>query len=486
MDHRFVAMPHISQHFKSFPKTGNPLSLIKKGFGGRTSTKQKEGLAAREAIQQFQTEALKDKYQRFFSGKPLAAAPKKISDFLSRTLTQLSSQGLSKEEKISQAFLKAGYEPKGPMAARLQDSCVQQDKLKGRLKAFGSGQLNTVYKGHFKDSEGKLQERIIKFETSHDDQASQPDFFKIAGINGSCSQETARNLAAKALDEILGWNSIVPTDIGLLKHPQTQEYTVATAMQKAPGVSGYGKSLGFQTATKDEFEMYTQWKKDFEGDPDMQDTLNGLIIKHFGAYDPKDIREILDKKGNLIGLEINKRSHAIDPHDPMLKNAFLKLQLQDIIMNQGDRHIGNYFIQTTDTKSAEGKETVLGIMGIDNDLLGGKSSKINKYKQSRDEIPNKVKCPPPQIPSSLCYEVLNIPVDRFREAMYAYLGKEEGDAAVQRLDQVKEHVMEVLQNNLKRGEDSLLYNYHSSNSYYLDFLTVHFPEEASKMVTVNR
>jgi hypothetical protein len=486
MDHRFVFMPHISQHFKPFPKIGTPLILIKKGFGGRASAKQKEGLAAREAVQQFQTEALKDKYQKFISRKPLTAPLfKKISAFLSRQLTKPNTQGLSKEEKISQAFLKAGYDPKGPMAERLQGSFVQQDKLKGRLKSFGNGQLNTVYKGHFKDTEGKLQERIIKFETSYTDEASQPDFFKLAGINGSCSQETARNLAAKALDDMLGWNSIVPTEIGLLKHPQTQEYTVATAMQKAPGVSGYGKPLGFKPITEEQFEMYAQWKKDFEGDPDMQDTLNGLVIKHFGAYDPKDAREILDERGNLTRLEINKRSHAIDPRDPMLKNAFLKLQLQDIIMNQGDRHIGNYFIHTTDTKNAEDKETVLGIMGIDNDLLGGKSSNINKYKQSRNAIPNKVKCPPPQIPSSLCYEILNIRVDQFKETMHAYLGKEEGDAAVQRLDQVKEHVMQVLQNNLKHGEDSLLYNYHSSNSYYVDFLAVHFPEESSKMITIN-
>lgn len=474
-------MPRILQRLNTLPKLGNPLTLVQKGLGplARPGKKEGQGLAARQSSSPSAQHPLKTQNSSLLARQNLAPLSlKKLSNFVSRPLKQLQPNTLSKEEKKSHAFLKAGYDPKGHLSEVLERSFVKQDHLKGRLKAFGAGQLNTVYKGHFKNSEGKLEERIIKFETSYTREKDRPDFFKAVGIHGTCSQETARNLAAKALDDILGWNSIVPTDIALLKHPQTQVYTVATAMQRAPGVSGYGKPLGFQPVSEEDFIKYKNCKNELAGDPFIQDSLNGIVIQ-LGAYDPQNAREILDKNGDLIGLEIQKRSHAIDPHDPALKTAFLKLQLQDIIMNQGDRHLGNYFIQTSTEKNAEGKEDVLGIVGIDNDLLGGKSSEINTHQQSSTTNSKKVPCPPPQIPSSLCYEILNIPMDKFQETMQLYLGKEEAEAATARLGQVKEHVLTVFKNNLKKGENSFLYPHHSSNSYWMNFLAVHFPQEAT-------
>lgn len=471
-------MPRISQFLNALPKIGNPISSLNKKREVSSSSKPKEGLAARRPSLAADNPDWKGRVARLKSTftQKASAAPKKLSDFVSRSLTKLHPLGLSKQENINHAFVKAGYDPKGPMAEKLKSSFIQQDNLEGKLEAFDAGQLNTVYTGHFKDAEGELQERILKFETSYTHTAEAPEVFKTMGIDGSYPRSTARNLAAKALDDILGWNSIVPTDIALVQHPQTQAYTVATAMQRAPGVSGYGKPLGFQPATDEEFNQYKQWKEDFEGDPDIQNIINEQLPK-LQVYDPKDAEEILDQ-GKLIGLKLNKRKHTIDPHDPALKTAFLKLQLQDILMNQGDRHIGNYFIHTA--PNASGTDTVLGIMGIDNDLLGGKNHEINLYKQSQNGIPKKVICPPPQIPSDLCYEILSIPVGPFSKTMQAYLGKEEGKAAVQRLEQLTDHVMKVLENNRQYGEDSLLYEYHPSNSYWLNFLGVHFREEASK------
>lgn len=468
--------------------------------GGKTSAAKQGGSKFNKVSRGSSSPILKESYRLSSRQKLPSFSFKKLSQFRIHALRNKSSTTLSYEEKVQQAFTKAGYDPNGPLVRALKNSDIQQTFLKGRLKPFGEGQLNSVYKGHFKDKDGKIQERLIKFEASYKDEKSMPGFFKLAGINASCTKETARNLASKALDDILGWNSIVPTQIGLIKHPVTQEYTIATAMERAPGVSGYGEVIGEESVTKDQLQKYLEAKAELQNNPNGQDILNGLLI-NFGAYEAKDGKEIKDKDGNLTDIKIQKRSHSIDPHDPTLKTAFLKLQLQDIIMNQGDRHLGNYFIHTAPSQNGE-KKAVLGIMGIDNDLSGGTTAQVNGYKVEKDQKtnqnsqnknpdpkdkytydknPNKVICLPPTIPSSLCYEMLNIPVGTFKDTLALYLGKEEAEAATQRLEKVKAHVFEVLQNNIKHGEESLLYPYHNSNSYWMSFLDVHFPAEVQKL-----
>ncbi len=412
-----------------------------------------------------------------FSSASKSRTLKKIFHSVSSPLYKITHPASSKEKKITNILYTAGYS----QIVGEKASWVNPKQLTGKLKAFDAGALNTVYSANFKGEDGQIQEKIIKFEAHYEDNKDMPQFLQSAKVLPQNTREAARNLAAKALDDILGWNNIIPTQIGVLKDPKSKDYKVVIFMDKAEGTSGYGSVFGYQELPREALEKYLEFQELLKEDPTNADMF-GAFLNKLGILKPEDLNEIKDGE-TIIGLKALKRTHNIDPKDPKLKEELIKLQLQDLIMNQGDRHIGNYYIKTQ-AKGPGEKEAVLGITGIDNDLLGGMTNNINSYNKNTMEMPTKVPCPPPEIPSSICSEILEIDESSFRSKMEMYLGKDEADAAVQRLGQVKEHVRQVLINNFKNGEGSCLYPYAHNNSYYVNFLAVHFPEEASKMVAV--
>lgn len=371
---------------------------------------------------------------------------------------------LGDKAHVNKALSKAGYKQNEILSI----GTVKPNNLQGDLKALSSGQLNTAYTAHFKQADGTSKELVVKFEAKYISQKDMPDFLRSLGIDPKNSKETARNLAAKTLDNLLGWNNIVPTEVGVLKDPNSGQYKVVTAMEKAEGISGYGHYLGHKEIDAERLKRYKFLKKELAGNPeDLLSTLNGLL----GIKDLKELEEMKDEKGRTVGVKVPTHGHNISPQDPKLKEEFIKLQLQDTIMSQGDRHIGNYFIKTE--KSLNGKETVVGLQGIDNDQLGGTAFTI--------ETSGKLSALPPEIPSSVCKDIINLNPQEFQRSMECCLPKAEAEAATARLKLVQDHCQKALDNNLKNGEGSLLYPYTYNNSYHMNFLAAHFHKEAERI-----
>ncbi len=371
------------------------------------------------------------------------------------------------------ALAKAGYKQNEILSV----GTVQQHNLQSELKALSSGQLNTAYTAQFKQPDGTSKELVVKFEAKYASEKDMPTFLSGLGIDPKESRETARNVAAKTLDNLLGWNNIVHTEIGVLKDPNSGQYKVVTAMEKAEGTSGYGKLMGYKPISDVQFKQYQRIKNLADKDPDNtmgnQDMLNATLAS-LNVFSKSDLKEIKDPSGKVIGLETPHRSHNINPQDLKLKTELIKLQLQDTIMSQGDRHIGNYFIQT-EPGGQDGKERVVGIKGIDNDQLGGTAKTIEAYSNLKDL--------PPEIPSSVCKDIINLNPQDFQRQMECCLPKAEAEAATARLKLVQEHAQKVLDNNIKYGEGSLLpgSKYDYTNSYYMNFLAAHFPDKAEEL-----
>jgi hypothetical protein len=369
------------------------------------------------------------------------------------------------------ALSRAGYKPNEILSI----GTVNQNNLQGEMKALGSGQLNTAYTAHFKQADGTLKELVIKFEAKYTSKKEMPDFLMGLGINPKDSRETARNLAAKSLDDLLGWNNIVHTEIGVLKDPKSGEHKVVTAMAKAEGISGYGKLVGYKPIADAQFKQYQRIKRLADKDPDNtmgnQDMLNNVLAS-LNVFSKSDLKEVIENN-EVIGLEVPHRTHDINPQDLKLKTELIKLQLQDTIMSQGDRHIGNYFIKTE--PGQDGKESVVSIQGIDNDQLGGTAKNIEAYSNLKDL--------PPEIPSQVCKDLIKLNPQEFQRQMECCLPKAEAEAATSRLKLVQEHAQKVLDNNSQNGEGSLLpgSKYDYNNSYYMNFLAAHFPDEAEKL-----
>lgn len=374
---------------------------------------------------------------------------------------------LGDKAHINKALSKAGYKQNEILSI----GTVKPNNLQGDLKALSSGQLNTAYTAHFKQADGTTKELVVKFEAKYTSQKDMPDFLRSLGIDPKNSKETARNLAAKTLDNLLGWNNIVHTEVGVLKDPNSGQYKVVTAMEKAEGISGYGHHLGHKEIDAERLKRYKFLKKELAGNPeDLLSTLNGLLgIKHLS-----ELEEMKDEKGRTVGVKVPSYGHKISPQDTKLKEELVKLQLQDTIMSQGDRHIGNYFIQTEPGRP-NGKEKVVGIKGIDNDQLGGTATTIQVYSTLKEL--------PPEIPSSVCKDIINLNPQDFQRQMECCLPKAEAEAATARLKLVQEHAQKVLDNNIKNGEGSLLpgSQYDYNNSYYMNFLAAHFSDEAKRI-----
>ncbi len=477
-----------------------------------------------------------------------SAVPKPAEKIKFEALKQAVSAEhvLKNRPEIDSVLKKAGYKPNEILCPRR----ILPEKLIGELKPLGAGALNQAYTGVFQTEDGKEMEVIIKFEQQYKEKKEMPEFLMGLGIDPKDTRESSRNLAAKTLDNLLGWNNIVHTELGVLKDPSSGEYRVVTAMAKAEGRSGYGQILGDKTIFKKHLlEQYTDAKNDIanfnkkipitsdekqkieselktvldqidkiqekqkklgklqllenrklskeknnlqtkakhldENLKEINNTLENLKNTLQSCKDMQHqtfaklkfyneaVKEVRNEKKQLIGLEGPALGYNIDPQDPKLKSELAKIGLEDAILGQGDRHIGNYFIRTE--AGVDGKEKVIGLQGIDNDQLGGTATDIQSYRN--------LKSLPPEIPSSVCNEILNLKPEEFQRQMECCLPKAEAEAATSRLKLVQEHCQKVLDNNNLNGEGSLLpgWKHDDKNSYYLAFLKEHFPEEAEKL-----
>ncbi len=217
-----------------------------------------------------------------------------------------------------------------------------------------------------------------------------------------------RNIATKVVDEALGFNLVPDTRIGMLD-------------------GQLGMVMGFATgapATKQRMV-------------DVTDSSQGqMVLKEQHSLNPEELKDLLDMGGLRIEGDRVFKSESVqvqhDYRDPGLRRELVKLQLLDALTAQGDRHGGNFVIQ----RGEGGRFT--GLSAIDNDQAFG--SRIEDPRQLLGDSACRCVDLPPVVDEGIKAAFANLSDDQLRRDLTGLLPKDEIDAAVARLQVIKEYL----------------------------------------------
>ena len=222
---------------------------------------------------------------------------------------------------------------------------------------------------------------------------------RILGIDPQRPQMTVRNVATKAVDELLGFDLVPETRIGTLNGK------LGLVMGYAQGISPrYDEDVN---TTVEQWQMLSLCLHEFDdplqavkdGNPKAVATITELLEANESRYDlnaditdsdmgrrilalsrgtPQEQEKAQEILGKILGriedgrviqeLRITttkQRGDEVDFEDPVLRRELVKLQLLDALTAQGDRHQANYIVRQDDL----GRCT--GLVAIDNDQAFG-------------------------------------------------------------------------------------------------------------------
>jgi hypothetical protein len=228
----------------------------------------------------------------------------------------------------------------------------------------------------------------------------KPDGSSIyTGVTQDAAQDRSssanRNLAACELDDLLGFEVIVPTDMGWITLPGSDRQTLGLVMDKADGSQGYKTDL---------------------------------------------------RNGNVV-------------------RKLTMLQIEDAIAGQTDRHGGNYFVRVW-----PGGDAV--VTAIDNDQCFEKDLlDPNGIAQSHPADWRRGVLLPRVVDRVMYDAVMAVTADSVRSRLRPYLTHDEVEAAVIRLERVKEHMMDedrcsIIEDLAEWGNQSLWNILSAKNSYF--------------------
>jgi Domain of unknown function (DUF4157) len=273
--------------------------------------------------------------------------------------------------------------------------------LTGPLTPLGSGAVNTVFSGKYRQvSEEKERTGIFGakhtptfsgvYKTEEHKEQTDPD--KTSKIPKLDRNYAARNVAMSKLNELLGLDVIPRTEFAINdgyfgtvmekveqgEHAQKEiEVEVLHRAKPTPPSTPMDKqNPSPEWATyKTEYEQWKAWDdaKSYINyfDPNSDEYMPNL--------NPENFRQAGSPRWKVENDTIIKRVYAstqINFSDPNLMRGLSNLQLIDAIAGSSDRHIGNYMI-VRKRKTGE----VVAIKGIDNDFSFG-STTIDELKAS--------------------------------------------------------------------------------------------------------
>ncbi|SSW65717.1 hypothetical protein [Achromobacter agilis] len=317
-----------------------------------------------------------------------------VMRFSSEQIQLLKVQGLSIE--LGLQYLDKGV----PIHQRTLVDDYRDELIVGVPKALGGGQVSKPYDVTYGRDRMVYKEPQINPETGEESGFGPSS--RVLGIDPGKPQMTVRNVATRVVDELLGFNLVPDTRIGVLDGklglvmgfaegiaPRYTVDTDDTSRQWGQMVMAYG----------DENPDLLQSVKD--GDPETVTVLMDLVRANdsryeLGAFDVTDTeqaRQILQladgspderetaqtllrglpgkiEDGRVIQeLRITamrqRGDRDLEFDDPVVRQGLVKLQLLDALTAQGDRHQANYIV----TQDAGGRYT--GVVAIDNDQAFG-------------------------------------------------------------------------------------------------------------------
>ncbi|PTX97604.1 hypothetical protein DB346_21690 [Verrucomicrobia bacterium LW23] len=228
------------------------------------------------------------------------------------------------------------------------------------------------------------------------------DNAEILGISRDKPQLAARNIASKAMDDLLGFNILPRSEIG------SMQGEMGIVIGKAPGVAG---------DHMDEREITGRDAEDL------------LAISQLPDGAARLERSLIRMEGEPPRFfKSEPRQH--DLRNPDVQKGLVKLQLLDFLCGQIDRHVGNIFIQS-------GPGVTPMVSGIDNDTAFG-SNRLDPNKPPGHAVKL-----PPVIDTEMAERIEGMTARQIRNELKGLLPDAEIDRAVERLGQMKEHVAKL-------------------------------------------
>ena len=315
-----------------------------------------------------------------------------VMRFSPEQVALLKSRGLSIE--LGLQYLDKGI----PIHERTLVDGYTDDQVLGVPTPLSGGAVSKPYDVTYGESRMVYKEPQINPKTGLE--SGYGPTSRLLGIDPQRPQMTVRNVATKAVDELLGFDLVPETGIGTLNGklglvmgyaegitPRYDEDLNTTAQQwRTISLCLSAEHDDPLQAIKDGNPQAVASMKDlleatdsrYELNVDITDSPMGQRILAFSRGTPQEqekAREILDKMlgriedGHVIqDLRITttrQRGDEVNFKDPVLRRELVKLQLMDALTAQGDRHQANYIVK----HDIEGRCT--GIVAIDNDQAFG-------------------------------------------------------------------------------------------------------------------
>lgn len=317
-----------------------------------------------------------------------------VMRFSPQQIQLLKTQGLGVE--LGLQYLDKGV----PIHQRTLVDDYRDELIVGEPKALGGGQVSKPYDVTYGRDRMVYKEPLINPETG--EESGYGPSSRVLGIDPKHPQMTVRNVATRVVDELLGFNLVPDTRLGLLdgKLGMVMSYVDGIAPRYTVDVDDTERQWGQISAVLgDEIPDVLQALKD--GDPDVISMVKDLMAANdsryeMGAFDvsgsdkgqriqqlaggtPLEREEAQALLRGLPGkiedgrviqeLRIiaarQRGDRELDFDDPVVRRGLVQLQLLDALTAQGDRHQANYIVTQDD------KGGYTGVIAIDNDQAFG-------------------------------------------------------------------------------------------------------------------
>ena len=301
-------------------------------------------------------------------------------------------------------------------------------RLDGAMKELGSGSLNTVYLGMYilPDNQGSF-DGVFKMEARELRNGVDvvPIAGKFAGIDMSNPRFGYRNVATTRLDDMLRLDITTRTEMAIYRGK------LGTVAERAPGVSAKGSQIrALRNKLSDaEVEVKHAVARQMDGYKPGEDWTR--LIND----DSDEILQRVVRDGKEEFYPAKRTANELNYSDPVLRRGLVRLQLEDAISGQVDRHYGNYFV----LQDARGN--VVSVKGIDNDLSWGKDLRqVEKINAMGVHLPDYL----PRVVDKQAFDsIMSLNRETMMQKLGGVLQRNEIDAAVARLDAVKAHLKTV-------------------------------------------
>jgi hypothetical protein len=378
------------------------------------------------------------------------------------------------------------YLDKGiPIHERTLVGAYTDDQVHGEPRPLSGGAVSKPYDVTY--GERRMVYKEPQFNPKTGAESGYGPSSKLLGIDGERPQMTVRNVATKAVDELLGFNLVPETGLGVLngKLGLVMSFAQGVAPRYDEDVNTTAEmwpTLGMMLsmfddplqAIKDGNKEALDIVKDlleasesrYELNVDITDSDMGQRILALSTGTPQEQEKAQEILGKILGriedghviqdLRITatrQRGDEVNFEDPVLRRELVKLQLLDALTAQGDRHQANYIVR----HDGEGRCT--GLVAIDNDqAFGTRITNPNDLlfwtMAGRGvEGPDGVVRPGTEglngvmLPGVVDREMKaafdGITPEGLRASLAGLLPAAEIDAAVQRLDVIKTHLAKL-------------------------------------------